>query len=249
MATESSSPDVERIRRTIAIGCRILGHQGLSEDVLGHISARTGSDSILVRCRGPEERGLMFTRIDDVRWAAPPYEQADDPVYALPNELPIHVEVLAAFPEAAAVVHTHPPAVVASDLAGLPLLPIVGAYHIPAAKLAAEGIPVYPRGVLIRTTELAREMVASMKHRPVCVLRGHGITTFGESVEQAVSRALAVDSLARLTNRVVDLGGTPVALPAADLALLPDFGSGFNAAMIWRHYEARLEHAGLLEEL
>ena len=164
--------------------------------------------------------------------------------YSVPNELPIHVEVLRAHPDVRAVVHAHPPAVIAADLAGVPLVPLVGAYHIPAVRLAADGIPVFPRGVLIRTAALASEMVAAMGDRPVCVLRGHGITTTGESVEQAVARALALDSLARMACRVVALGGTVRALPDTDLALLPDLGSGFNDELVWRYHEARLMAAG-----
>ena len=40
------------------------------------------------------------------------------------------------------------------------------------------------------------------------------MTTTGTSVEQAVARALAVDSLARMACRVAALGGTPAALPS-----------------------------------
>ena len=79
---------------------------------------------------------------------------------------------------------------------------MVGAYNIPAARLAADGIPVFARAVLINTDALAAEMRAAMGDRPVCVLRGHGITTTGATLEQAVARALAVDSLARMACRV-----------------------------------------------
>jgi 3,4-dihydroxyphthalate decarboxylase len=164
--------------------------------------------------------------------------------YSVPNELPIHVEVLRTHPEVQAVVHAHPPAVIAADLAGVPLLPLIGAYNIPAAKLAADGIPVFTRAVLIRTAALAAEMMAAMGDRPVCVLRGHGVTTAGDSVEQAVARALALDSLARMASRVVELGGTVRPLPDPDLALLPDLGSGFNDVLLWQHQEARLAAAG-----
>jgi len=122
---------------------------------------------------------------------------------------------------------------------------MIGAYNIPAAALAGGGIAVYPRGVLINTDELGREMIAAMDGRPVCVLRGHGLTTTGASIEQALARALAVDSLARMACRVTELGATPSALPAGDLAQLPDLGSAFNDDMLWRHHEQRLELAGL----
>ena len=119
---------------------RILAQAGLVEDVLGHVSA-AGPDHVFVRCRGPHERGLAFTSSTT---CASSLDGAADPGdgYSVPNELPIHVEVLRAHPDVQAVVHAHPPAVIAADLAGVPLLPLIGAYNIPAAKLAAEGIPV-----------------------------------------------------------------------------------------------------------
>ena len=48
-------------RVAVARACRILAHRGLVEDVLGHISLRVSADRILLRCRGPHERGLRFT--------------------------------------------------------------------------------------------------------------------------------------------------------------------------------------------
>jgi len=166
----------------------------------------------------------------------------EDTDRTLPNELPIH---LACYrdPAVRAVVHAHPPAVIAADLAGVALVPLVGAYNIPAARLAADGIPVFHRSVLINTDALATEMRAAMGDRPACILRGHGITTTGATLEQAVARALAVDSLARMSMRVATAGGTPTAIPAADLAQLPDLGAGFNDEMLWRHHERRLADA------
>ena len=232
------------LRRKLATACRILAQAGLVEDVLGHVSARVDDDGLLVRCRGPKERGLAYTTPDDIRLVS---FDGGDPGggYCVPNELPIHVELLRADPGVRAVVHAHPPVVIAADLAGVPLLPLVGAYNIPAAKLAAAGIPVYPRGVLIRTPDLAAEMIAVMDGKPVCVLRGHGVTTTGTTIEQAVARALALDSLARIATSVVALGGTVRALPDDDLALLPDLGAAFTDELVWRHHEARLDTAGL----
>ena len=115
-------------------------------------------------------------------------------------------------------------------------------------ELAADGIPVYPRGVLIRTADLAAEMLDAMGSHTVCVLRGHGVTTVGASLEQAVARALALDSLARAASAVIALGGTVNSLPDEDLALLPDLGSAFNDVALFRHHEGRLAAAGLALE-
>jgi ribulose-5-phosphate 4-epimerase/fuculose-1-phosphate aldolase len=233
------------MRRTIALACRILAHQGLAEDVLGHVSVRVGQDRMLIRCRGPRESGLLFTTPDDIHLVGldGPYDLPGG--YGVPSELPIHAETLRNRPEVTAVVHAHPPAVVTADLAGLSLRPIVGAYNIPAMRLALDGIPVHPRGVLIRRAALATEMLASMGDRPVCVLRGHGVTTTGATVAQAVVRALNLEALARITLGVAAAGGEAPELPAADVAELPDLGATLNEESVWRHHLARLDLAGL----
>jgi ribulose-5-phosphate 4-epimerase/fuculose-1-phosphate aldolase len=240
-------------RTLVANACRVLAGRGLAEDVLGHVSVRTGPDTLLVRCRGPREEGLLFTTADDVRevdLATAPGAAAEDG-WSAPNELPIHTEVLRARPDVDAVVHCHPPAVLLAGIAEVPLRPVVGAYNIPAARLALDGVPVYPRSVLVCRPELGREVALALGSAPVLVLRGHGIVTVGSgahAVEQAVARALALDVLARVSVDVHRLGGSAPDISAADVADLPDLGGAFNDVMLFRHHLARLRHEGLLLE-
>ena len=234
------------LHRRVAIACRILAHAGLAEDVLGHVSIRIDAQTILIRARGPDENGLLFSVPDDVIACSLDSGAAlAMDVHAPPNELPIHLACYRSDPDVGAVVHAHPPSVIAADLAGIPLVPMVGAYNIPAARLAADGIAVYPRSVLINTDELGEEMASAMDGRPVCVLRGHGVTVTGTTLEQAVARSLAVDALARMACRVASLAADVEPIPSDDLAQLPDLGSAFNDQLIWRHHEMRLRHAGL----
>lgn len=237
--------DLAGPRLAIAQACRVLAFAGLAEDVLGHVSVRVGPDSLLVRCRGPAERGLLFTLPDDVHqvgFGGPDHLPAG---YSVPSELPIHVETLRSRTAVTAVVHAHPRAVVTADLAGLALRPVVGAYNIPAMRMARDGIPVYPRGVLIRQAELAGQMLAAMGNAPACVLRGHGVTTTGSSIAEAVIRALNLESLARVVLGAAQAGGHPPDLPESDVAELPDLGATLNEENVWRYHLARLDHAGL----
>src|SRR5215471_8375297 len=64
---ERSGPMTDEARATIAQACRILAMEVLVEGVLGHVSLRTGDDRMLIRCRGRDEHGLMFTTDDDIR--------------------------------------------------------------------------------------------------------------------------------------------------------------------------------------
>jgi 3,4-dihydroxyphthalate decarboxylase len=234
------SSDLDGLRTDIADACRVLAARGLADGILGHISVRVDDGHLLVRCRGPHERGLAFTEPADIRLVDLDGHGDLAGGYAVPNELPLHAEVLRARPDVRCVVHAHPFAVVAADLAGHAVVPMLGAYDIPGAHLAAGGVPVYPRSVLIRTRELAREMVAALGDRPVVLLRGHGLTATGEGPADAVLRAISIDTLARMALAVASAGGVPRPIPADDLAELPDLGSAFTTATAWRHELARL---------
>ncbi|MFF4597415.1 class II aldolase/adducin family protein [Amycolatopsis sp. CA-161197] len=234
------------MRESVALACRVLAATGLVEHVLGHISVRTSPDELLVRCRGPRESGLRYTTADDIR-PVPLHGTPDTGEWSVPNELPIHTEVLRRHPEVTAVVHAHPPAVVTMALAGLPWLPLFGAYDIPAARLAADGIPVWPRSVLVNDHDLAGQMADALGDRPVLVLSGHGLVSVAggdpeTAVAQAVLQAIAVDTLARHTLAVAQAGGKPVAIPDEDLARLPDLGGAFNVTTLWRHVVRRTEN-------
>jgi ribulose-5-phosphate 4-epimerase/fuculose-1-phosphate aldolase len=230
-------------RQLVADACRVLAVRGLAEGFLGHVSLRVDETRLLVRCRGPRERGLAWTTAEDVHLVdldGKPGVSSELDGWTPPNELPLHTELLRSRPEVTAVVHAHPAAVVAADLAGLGIRPVVGAFDIPGTKLAAGGVPVYERGVLIRNRTLAAEMAAAMGDRPVVLLRGHGLTSAGSSVAEAVLNAVSVDQIARLSLTVASAGRSRRCPPAEDMAELPDLGAGLNHATAWRHELARL---------
>jgi ribulose-5-phosphate 4-epimerase/fuculose-1-phosphate aldolase len=236
--------ELDQLRHTVADACRILAHEGVAEGVLGHVSVRVGEDLMLLRCRGPEDRGLMFTEPEDIRLVDFNAEGELDGGYVVPNEQPIHAEILRARPDVDAVVHVHPPSVVVAHLAGVRFRPVFGAYNIPAFRMASQPIPVYPHAGLVRTPGAGRDLATALGDSDVCLLHGHGAVTVGDRVEQAVVRMLNLDELARISLELERLGARPEAVSAEDARDLPDLGSAFNDASVWRYHLGRLRPPG-----
>jgi ribulose-5-phosphate 4-epimerase/fuculose-1-phosphate aldolase len=230
-----------RERRAVALACRVLAMEGLAETTLGHVSLRVDDSHFLVRARRASEHGLLFTTEQDIALVdlAGNLHPGDPPI-ALPAELPIHAALLASRPECAAVVHAHPPAVVACTIADVPLRPVVGAYNIPAMRLAADGIPTYGFAGLIRTQERAAGLLAAMAGRPVCLLRGHGLAAAGPSLAAAMLAAIDVHMLARLTVTCWQMQRPLLEVDPDDYRDLPVFGPDYDE-QVWRCYTARAE--------
>jgi ribulose-5-phosphate 4-epimerase/fuculose-1-phosphate aldolase len=230
-------------RVLVAQGCRVAAARGLVDGNLGHLSLRVDNDRLLIRCRSDTDAGMAFTRPSDIRlirFDGSPGANGELDGYRVPNELPIHVETMLAEPQHRAVAHLHPPAVVAADLAGITIRPIYGAYDIPGAWLARGGVPVYERAVLIRNSELGKQMVAAMRGRPIVICRGHGITSAAGTVEHSVLQAISLDGLARMSLSVLSAGGALYDIDDRDWDDLPDLGPGFTVEAAWRHEIARL---------
>jgi len=86
-------------------------------------------------------------------------------------------------------------------------------------------------------------LLAALGDGRVCLLRGHGIVTVGDTVQQATVAAVNLNELCAVTVELARLGATPPALTEADLAELPDLGGHFNDELVWRSLVADLDAA------
>jgi ribulose-5-phosphate 4-epimerase/fuculose-1-phosphate aldolase len=239
---------VDEIRQKVATAMRILGMHNLVREITGHVSARIpGTNEMLVRCRGGRERGLLYTDVAQVRRM--PFDikggQTDDEGFMIPIEVAIHGEMYRAHPEVNAVVHAHPRASVMCGILGLELRPIYGAYDPGGMSIAAQGVPVYPRSILISRPDLGQDLVKAMGSRTICLMKGHGITSVGPSVENATLQALRLDSLADMILEIAHLGREAPSISREDLEA---FGMGGDGAgrqrgniprgeeWVWGHY-------------
>ncbi len=230
-------------RELVAKSCRMVGGLGLTKAATGHVSQRSPDGKhVLIRARGKDEIGVRFTQADQVIAVDMEGRKVDgaDGLTA-PQEVYLHVHLYRTRPEVQSVVHIHPPTVVLFTICNVPLQPIYGGYDPGSLDLMLQGIPTYGRSITINNFELAREFGAAMGDKNVCLMRGHGITTAGASVEEATVTAIRLNELAEMNYRAHMLG-TPQPIPDEDIAEFKrrraKRGKGENVHMnsTWRYY-------------
>ncbi len=130
----------------------------------------------------------------------------------------IHGEIYKRRPDVVSVVHTHAPALIPFGVTKATLQPI---YHM--SGFLGVGVPVFEirdaggiTDMLIRTPQLGKALATSLDARPVVLMRGHGATVVGGSIQQSVFRAVYATMNAKLQAEALRLGGGEVSY------LLPD---------------------------
>jgi ribulose-5-phosphate 4-epimerase/fuculose-1-phosphate aldolase len=241
------------LRERVATACRVLGALDLTPGTLGHVSARVpGTDRILIRARGPAEFGVRYTTTEQIIEVGMDGRRAAslEDGFAAPLEVHIHTELYRRRPKINAVVHIHPQMPVLLSICDRPLLPIYGAYDPHGLRLLLDGIPTFERSILIDTAALGQEFAAVMGKANACIMRGHGITTAANSVEEAALVAIHLNELAAMTYHAALLGNIRT-LPQEeqDAFRNMDIDAGYGAptpgvpsgraASLWRYFERR----------
>lgn len=167
-------------------------------DAYGHVSARSDRQPerfILSRSLAP----ALVTRADLMELGADseplPGERRKGFI-----ERYIHGEIYRARPEVVAIVHSHSASVIPFGATRTRLRPI---YHMGAFLWS--GAPVFDlrkvrpdNDLLVRDRDLGRALAGSLGACTCVLMRGHGMTVVGESVPEAVYRAIYTEMNARL---------------------------------------------------
>ena len=241
----------DELRQKAAVAHRILALTGSMNDSTGHVFVRVpGTNTMLARGRDAKETSPRYTSAGAMHLVDMDANKAEDwGEWAPPPERFIGTEVLKLRPEVNCVIHAHPPAQVLCSNINVPLSPIVGSQNWLGSLLAAKGVPLFPRGLLIHTPDLGRLMAAVMSSKDVLLLQHHGNVVTGRNIEEATTRAIAIENLARLSWQIRLTGKTPPNIPFEDfedqveMSLRPrQLGGGGN--WMWRYYEQLLEAEG-----
>jgi ribulose-5-phosphate 4-epimerase/fuculose-1-phosphate aldolase len=230
---------------TVARACRVLGKLDVTHGALGHVSFRVGESSMLIKGKGPDEVGLRYTRVEDIIEVTFDAEKLSGPQgLQPPSESYLHIWLYKLRPDVQCVIHVHPEHAVLLTICDKPILPIYGAYGS-GARLALDGVPTYPRSITIHDDRLGEEFARFMSDQKAALMRGHGVSVVGASVEDAAVRTLALNELVTMTYKAYLLG-TPQPISDEDQAEMRKpldptrrrGTAGGEAGMlaIWRYY-------------
>jgi len=190
----------------LVAGSRILAHHGVL-DAYGHISVRSDKRPehfLMSRSRAP---ALMSAA--DVMELGPDSEAVRGDKRKGFIERYIHGEIYRARPEVMVVVHSHSPSVIPFGVTRTKLRPI---YHM--GSFLWSGAPVWDirkvredNDLLVRDRPLGAALAGALGKCNCVLMRGHGMTVVGASVQEAVFRAVYTEMNARLQLQATQLEG------------------------------------------
>ncbi|ROW07140.1 hypothetical protein VPNG_07315 [Cytospora leucostoma] len=208
------------LHRKFIDGCHILHHNGVL-DAYGHLSVRHPFDPQVFIMSKYFAPGTISSPDDLIEYHvsnAEPLDPSSTKGYA---ERHIHSEVYKRHADVQAVIHSHAESVIPYTITGVPLRPC---YHMAGfLGLGEKGHPaVYDAAdffreddipdMLVRNPHLGEALAATFDSgNVVTLMRGHGLTLIGPSIEEVISRAIYTMKNASIQTAAVTLHGAFVA--------------------------------------
>jgi ribulose-5-phosphate 4-epimerase/fuculose-1-phosphate aldolase len=232
----SNKKDLEELKKKVALGNRIMFHQGLA-DYHGHVSARIPATRkflikpVLAPLGEIAPQHIITVDIDqyievcEQNFAKAGNQRAVTKLKNPPRETMIHAAIYNARPDVNSVVHTHQTLATAFSVAGTPILPI----YNQAAVFAPE-TPIFPSPRLIYTVQDGKEICQTLGDQMAMLLKGHGVIVVGDSLEYATVHAIYLERTAYM-QFVASSVGKPSTMPQKEIDYMKE-------NMVYRSYDA-----------
>lgn len=191
-----------------------LTPSGLSQGTSGNLSVRSG-DGFLITPSGTPYEEITAESVVQVAM-----DGSHAPGLRPSSEWRFHRDIYAARPDVHAVVHAHPPY---STALAMCRMDIPAAHYMIAVgggdSIRCAGYYTYG------TQELSDAVVRALEGRLACLLANHGMIAVGATMEQAMWRAVEVETLARQYTLALQVG-KPALLNDDEVAqVLEKFGN------------------------
>jgi ribulose-5-phosphate 4-epimerase/fuculose-1-phosphate aldolase len=200
---------LDKLKHEVALGSRILALTGLASGIrssMGHVSLRdpTNPNRFVVKGRGYPIDVLTRMRPENMVVCDLDGRLLEGPPGVVQcNEVVIHACTFKARPEVNSVVHVHPPFSVMLTVLHKPIVPMV----LEGIKLVRHPLPVYPKTALITSVEQGTEMARCLGKADAVQLFGHGATTVGKTMEEAVMHMWQLEHQAQMNYYALSVDG------------------------------------------
>jgi L-fuculose-phosphate aldolase len=196
-AAPAAELDEAALRRQLTEYATRLKNRGLTSATGGNMSYRTGDDMLI------SPSGFCLDEVGEADWVRVNLETAQPyPDQLKPSsETLMHRNVYLLRPDTNAVIHSHPPHVIALSLLRIAIRPIGSE----APFLLGKQVPIVP--YTIPTSPLLAESIKPyVPEHSVMVLENHGLLTMGVDNREAFNRTELSEEIAKIMYVAISLG-------------------------------------------
>lgn len=229
----------QTLRQQVAAATRTLQWLGIL-GYSGHISVRTGPDTILLQPRdtsraelAPED--LLVLNLDG--------EVVNGPKgVAPPSEKVIHTAILKARPDVGAVFHFHPENATLLTLAD-------GARFVPMKNHAfrwRDGVPVHGHAGHVKSDQDGAALAGALGPHHACLLRAHGAVIVAEDAPSLVIDAVHFEENAEALIKVMSFAKPQPMTDAEMDDMAKTFDRKKHVTKLWSYYLGMAREQGII---
>ncbi|MBZ4419288.1 class II aldolase/adducin family protein [Myxococcus sp. RHSTA-1-4] len=193
------------LREAMITTARKMNAAGLNQGTSGNLSVRVEGGFLLT------PTGMDYDTLVPEDLVLMRFDGSHEGRRLPSSEWQLHRDILAARPEAGAVLHAH--SMFCTTLAclrrGIP------AFHYMISAAGGSDVRCAPYATF-GTAELAKSALAALEGRKACLLANHGMLALGKDLAGAFKLAVEVETLAAMYWRALQVG-EPVILDSAEM--------------------------------
>ncbi|MDP2268625.1 MAG: class II aldolase/adducin family protein [Deltaproteobacteria bacterium] len=227
----------EELKNRLEQAHRILHMEGLAEDASrGHVTLKSEAGRIYVKPWGvgfQEVKARDFQGVDTEG-------RLLEGKGRIHSELILHLEIYRKRPDVRSVIHLHPfhAILLSSVFKGK-----INTISQQGVRFTGQ-IPFFTSAALIQSLEQAEQLAQTLGRKSVVLMKNHGITVVGESVEEAVILAIHFEQAAK-DHLLANLFGKPRGMLLAEAKKMS--ANNYTPAqyrMIWDYYRRKFKTPG-----
>lgn len=221
------SATVAQLRHDLVAACRVLVSEGVSEGAF-NVSCRIDDDTMMaIPVTSPTlvtENNLVIHPISEgsKNWKA-------------------HPAIYQERPDVGAIVHVHPPHVVAFSTVDRGFTPV---HHYGAPF--HDRITVFKSPGQTKSDDRAREMARQLGQGRAILQRGHGVIVVGKDLKEATILTLFLEESCRITLLAEQMGSPAYLTPAQSEKITPQILKQRSQDKAWEHYLSKTRIRGYL---